>query len=267
LDRWDPKDHSVLSVLKPWQAVFDPANWDPIIEKVLARLEWGINKMSIRPDGQDLGPVKDLILWLDLAPTAGLARVLEAAFFPPWQAALREWLRAPACDFGEVLQWYQGWKALFPEALQKQGSVQRQLAQGLEVMQHCMSGGALPANAPPQVTPTAEKAAAPHPVPGGDAHAAKAPDEEVSLSLSDYLAEVAGEEGLVFRPKKTLSAEGKQVYQLGSVSVCLGTNLVYAAFPRQGGGGAGGDDVEWRPTPFEELFNLARAGKQNTQRW
>lgn len=82
--------------------------------------------------------------------------------------------------------------------------------------------------------------------------------------MSDYLAEVASEEGLVFRPKKTLTDEGKQVYQLGAASICLGTNLVYAAFPKPGGGP--GADSEWRPVPLEELLNLARAKAKPARR-
>ena len=37
------------------------------------------------------------------------------------------------CNFTEVLQWYQGWKALFPPELREQLVVQRHLAHGLEV--------------------------------------------------------------------------------------------------------------------------------------
>ena len=58
------------------------------------------------------------------------------------------------CNFTEVLQWYQGWKALFPPELREQLLVQRHLAHGLEVMKHVMAGGEVTPEAP------AEKASA-----------------------------------------------------------------------------------------------------------
>mmetsp|Transcript_204 Transcript_204/g.375 ORF Transcript_204/g.375 Transcript_204/m.375 type:complete len:117 (-) Transcript_204:125-475(-) len=74
--------------------------------------------------------------------------------------------------------------------------------------------------------------------------------EDVTLSLSDYLAEVAGEHGLVFRPKSKVTHLGKQVYQFGAVSVYLDKTLVYAA-PRGGGD-------EWLPVSFDEVLRLAQ---------
>jgi len=244
LDRWDPSDHSAHGLLKPWEKVFDPGNWDPLMEKVLMRLERVLTSLVVKPDGQDLQPVKDLISWLGLAPLGGLARVLDTAFFPQWHDSLRRWLRAPGCNFTEVLQWYQGWKALFPPELRDQATVQKQLAHGLEVMKHIMANG-----------PTADLPGAPHQVPDPEPQrlptaSVKAPAEEVSLSLTDYLAEVAAEEGIIFLPKK-IQRNGKPVYQLGSVSIQLDKNLVFAA-PKGGEG-------DWKAVSMDEVLALARA--------
>ena len=62
--------------------------------------------------------------------------------------------------------------------------MQRHLAKGLEVMKHLMAGGQLP-------TVAAEP----------EAPQVSLPAEEVSLSLSDYITQVAAEEGLIFLPK------------------------------------------------------------------
>ena len=35
------------------EKVFDPSNWDPLIEKVLGRLERSVRDTPIKPDGQD----------------------------------------------------------------------------------------------------------------------------------------------------------------------------------------------------------------------
>lgn len=254
LDRWDPRDHSAYEVLRPWRLVFDPSNWEPLIEKVLTRLERYISEVPVRPDGQDVAPFKDLLMWADLAPASGLAHILEVAFFPQWHAALSEWLRAPGCNYEEVLQWYQGWKRLLPEELQKQGVVQKHFAHGLAVMKHFMASensgestepapifwSSLPSEAKPSSRP------------------AKAPTtEDVSLSLCDYIAEVAGEHGLVFRPKKTLHL-GKQVYQLGNISIYLDKNMVHAA-------SKAGEGSNWRLVSLDDMLNLARVANGRAQ--
>eukprot|EP00440_Ansanella_granifera_P012114 gb/GFBE01013169.1/.p1 GENE.gb/GFBE01013169.1/~~gb/GFBE01013169.1/.p1 ORF type:complete len:805 (+),score=199.67 gb/GFBE01013169.1/:1-2415(+) len=245
LDRWDPADHSAHGLLKPWEKVFDASNWDPLIEKILVRLEKALADMPIKPDGQDLQPMKDLILWVGLAPLSGIARVLESAFFPQWHDALTRWLRSPGCNFQEVLQWYSGWKALFPAELREQASVQRQVAHGLEVMKHVMANGSA------SELPEAPRAAtAPAAAPEREApRRPTLPVEEVSLSLSDYLSEVAAEEGLIFAPKKT-QRNGKPIYQLGNATVQLDKNLVYAA-PKSG-------DGEWKAVSMDEVLALAR---------
>jgi len=249
LESWDPRDDSARTVLKPWRHVFDPANWEPLLEKVLIKLERAIAETQVQPSGQDTQPVEDLLAWLDMVPIALVARVLETALFPQWHAALRKWLRSPECDFNEVLQWYQGWRSLLPEAVREQGSVQKHLARGLEVMKSLMSGDATaldddddaekPSAQEETQTPTASRAPS----------ASNVMPEDVTLSLSDYMAEVAGEHGLVFRPKGRTTQLGKQVYQFGSVTVHFDKNMVYAA-PKGGGD-------EWFPVSFDEVLKLA----------
>lgn len=245
LDRWDPADRSAHGFLKPWEKVFNAANWDPLIEKVLVRLERSLADTPVQPDGQDLQPMKDFVFWLDLAPLDGLARVLESAFFPQWHAVLQKWLRSSSCNFSEVLQWYQGWKAFFPAELKEHAPIQRQLAHGLEVMKHIMANGKsteLP-EGPQAVPDSADTKRRPPP-------SVKAPVEEVTLSLSDYIAEVAAEEGLVFLPKK-IQRNGKQVYQLGAATIQLDKHLVFAA-PKSG-------DGDWKAVSMDEVLALARA--------
>jgi len=262
LERWDPCDRSALEMLRPWQRVFDPGNWEPLMEKVLMRLERVVANLDVRPDGQDIEPIKDLLAWNGLAPADALARVLDVAMFPQWHKALREWLRTPGCDFAEVLQWYQGWKALL-EALKDQGPIQRQMAHGLEFMKHFMAKGAGAAVEEEPPSPTAPDAEQSTGLPqhramssGAGAEASRVAMEEVSLSLSDYLAQVSGEEGLLFRPKKAFHL-GKQVYQFGSASIYVEKNLVYVA-PKSGGQDVG----EWRLVSMDELLRLGREAEK-----
>jgi len=245
LDHWDPRDRSACGMLKPWQHVFEAVNWDPLLEKVLTRLQRAIADTPVRPSGQDLEPIEDLLAWLEVVPVATVARVLDTALFPQWHTALRQWLRTPECDFNEVLQWYQGWRTLLPEAVREQGSVQRHLARGLEVMKSLMNGDEVAEDAPLPEAPPSPPAAATT----GRSASSLAP-EDVSLSLSDYMADVAAEHGMVFRPKANARQLGKQVYQFGGVSVYFDKNLVYA------GPKGGGDD--WLPVSFDEVLKLAK---------
>jgi len=82
--------------------------------------------------------------------------------------------------------------------------------------------------------------------------------ENVTLSLSDYLAEVAAEHSLVFRPKKALHL-GKQVYQFGGVSICLDRNAVYVATSK-------GQDIDWQLASMERLLALAKASKSTERK-
>jgi len=248
-------------VLKPWRHVLDAANWEPLVGKVLDRLERTLRNTPVRPDKQDLQPFKDFLIWIDLAPLDGLAQVLESAFFPQWHAALRAWLRDPECDYGEVVQWYQGCRALIPNVLyehpsSEKSSVRRHLDQGLEFMKQLMStGGQEDAEASPASPTSAPKS------PKGegveDTAGLGAPDaEEVSMSLSEYIAEVAGEQGLVFRPKGRTNSLGRQVYQLGSVSICLDKNMVLLA-PKDG-------SDKWQPASMDELLQLAKKASRKS---
>jgi tuftelin-interacting protein 11 len=252
LEQWDPRDHSARAVLKPWQQVFDPANWESLLEKVLLKLERAIAETPVQPNGQDTQPVEDLPAWLDIVPVALIARVLETSLFPQWNAALRKWMRSPECDFNEVLQWYQGWRTLLPETVREQGLVQKQLARGLELMKSLMSGDAASADEDgeeDEEQPSAPQGGAQTPASSRAPSASNVMPEDVTLSLSDYMADVAGEHGLVFRPKGRTAQLGKQVYQFGSVTVYFDKNLVYAA-PKGGGD-------EWFPVSFDEVLKLA----------
>lgn len=75
--------------------------------------------------------------------------------------------------------------------------------------------------------------------------------EDVNLTLSDYLADEASNNGVVFRPKPQVKHLGKQVYQFGAASVYLERNLVFVA-PK------GGNEGEWKAVSFDELLRIAK---------
>mmetsp|Transcript_6395 Transcript_6395/g.15459 ORF Transcript_6395/g.15459 Transcript_6395/m.15459 type:complete len:780 (-) Transcript_6395:30-2369(-) len=243
----DPQAKQLLQV---WQQVLDPSNWEPLVAKLLSRLHDAIVVVPVRPDGQNLSPFKDLFNWLGLLPNGGIASVLERGLFPQWQEVLRNWLQQPTCDFTEVLKWYKGWRSFLPSEMLGQVTIRRQLAHGLQVMRSMMPSGAKAdmqgtEHEPPLDEPSEhEREGAPAPPQPPPAV------EEVSLSVADYLAEIAGDQGLMFRPKNGSSELGKQVYLFGAAQVYVEKGAVYA----QGKAGKG----SWRPVVHSELLFLAK---------
>merc|ERR1712187_627453 len=74
--------------------------------------------------------------------------------------------------------------------------------------------------------------------------------EEVSMRLSEYLAEIAGEHGLIFRPKGRTNSLGRQIYQMGNASICLDKNMVLLA-PKDG-------TEKLQPASMDELLKIAK---------
>merc|ERR1719198_1494805 len=101
----------------------DGANWSALMQRVLRKLQDHLEAMPIRPDQQDLQPVRDVLAWKGVAPDDGLVQVLEKAFFPRWVHALRTWLDRKG-DLPEILKWYEGWKQEF-QVLAGDSRVQR----------------------------------------------------------------------------------------------------------------------------------------------
>lgn len=66
LEKWDPTDASAHGLLQPWQKVFDGANWEPLMEKVLLKLEKSLKNMQIKPDGQEHSR-KGIRIYMDLS--------------------------------------------------------------------------------------------------------------------------------------------------------------------------------------------------------
>merc|ERR1739848_841010 len=109
LDSWDPCDRSALAILKPWQKVFDSHNWEVLMDKILVKLRDVVIALPVKPDGQELKPLQDVLCWVDTAPLPELAHLLDQSLLPRWTETLKDWLMVPGCKYDEVLAWYKGW--------------------------------------------------------------------------------------------------------------------------------------------------------------
>lgn len=234
LEDWDPSDRSAHAILQPWHNVFDARNWEALMEKILDKLREAAADLVVKPGGQDLDPLHDVLAWVDLFPTEALAHMLDAVFLPRWVEALQKWLSVPGCDYDEVLTWYKGWRALMPPKIREHYKVQKRLAFALSLMQRRMAG---------EEEPTMEAPPSPSKKANEDAPASKT----VTLSLREYLEQVAGEKNLEMKPKKS-QHNGLQVYAFGNVSIYLDQNAVFLLT-------AG----EWKAVSFDELLRRAVA--------
>jgi len=247
----------MLALLKPWQFVFDPQNWEPLMEKVAVKFERTIAGIAIEPDGQDVDNILNLFAWVDVLSPSRIAQVLSTALFPQWQAALQTWLQTPDCEFSEVLEWYQAWRDLLPEVVREQGLVQVQLKRGLEMVKgHMQKGVSMPSPSeeplPHGPTPSLSSF-----IPNVRVAISAPRADEIGLSMSDYMTELASEQGLVFCPKPGKSHLGKQIYQLGGTSVFMDRGLVFTPTS---------DSSGWQPTQLDEVLRLARITKKTTRK-
>lgn len=242
LDDWDPSDRSAHAILQPWQKVFDARNWEALMDKIYPKLRESLVELVVKPGGQNLDPVHDVLAWADLFPTEVLAPMLDSVLLPQWVEALQQWLDLPGCDYDEVLTWYKGWRALFPPQLRDHPKIQKRLAFALSLMQRRMAGEAEPAVEAPR-SPTRNEAKETEPI-----------SKTVSLSLREYLEQVAADKNLEMKPKKS-QHNGMQIYAFGSVSVYLDQNAVFVL--------TAGD---WKAVSFDELIRRATTKASGPQK-
>jgi tuftelin-interacting protein 11 len=141
-------DTSALHAFAPWKAVFDAQSFDNLIVKaIVPRLAHAMQRKEFKvlPRTQDVAVFHSVMSWHGVIPNLHLVSILAGEFFPQWLIVLRKWLLSGfgaskvEVDFSEISQWYSDWKALFPEALLKEESVESALSLALNLMQTCLA--------------------------------------------------------------------------------------------------------------------------------
>ncbi|KAL8425465.1 hypothetical protein Efla_002586 [Eimeria flavescens] len=260
---WKASDRSAVSLLFPWRSVFSSSMWGELLQQaVVPQLLERLQQLEIKPQQQDLTPLKDVLAWESVFPTELLARVLAAGFLPQWLQVLRLWMVSPAADPAELRLWYRGWQAAFPQALLQHPLLERGFVEGLKII------GAGPAAAaaklqqqqqhpllPLQPSPAAAAAAG---AAGGGLWAQQpqapaaapppTPEQSHQVSLLELLQGMAAEEGLVCRPKPGRIERGMQVYLLGRLSFFVEGSVIFAKHKNH---------EPWKPFNAKELLALA----------
>ncbi len=258
----------------------------------------------------------------DVLPPVYLAGVLEGEFLPRWLLTLAVWLASPQCDYEEVqtvrcdviawslacerqchhaagrtvcvclcvcpsaLQWYQGWKAVFPTVLLSDAAVRSCFVEALRLIHEVVScdsdaesakvarGAVTRLRAAQETQPRgyvdvlkARMKSRPRDVgdvarmsavsSGGSGHASS--DAHVTggrtsqLSFTDVVGYLADKRGLAIIPNdKRGTHEGKKLLQIGTVTFYIFADVVYMESVK--------DKVStFNPVPLETLFASAQA--------
>ncbi|CAD6266958.1 unnamed protein product [Miscanthus lutarioriparius] len=253
VDSWDPRRESV-----PIHVQVHP--WLPMLRERIETLCHSIQyKLStvlhINPANQKLDQFNWVMLWASAIPVHLMVHMLEVDFFSKWQQVLYHWLCSPNPDFNEIMNWYKGWKGLFPPELLANERIRILLTAGLDMMNQAAEGlevvqpgarenvGYLRATEKRQFDAAQQ---AYHAVPG----AAMA-----DLSFKESIQAYAMEQGLLFMPRVGKFYNGMPVYEFGTVSVCIDSvkRLLYAQLQ---------EGVErWSAVTLTQLMDMNRMGR------
>ncbi|GJM95169.1 hypothetical protein PR202_ga11877 [Eleusine coracana subsp. coracana] len=253
---WQPHDSSAYAVLSPWKGVFDSASWeDLIVRYIIPKLRMALQEFQINPANQKLDQFNWVMLWASAIPVHHMVQMLEIDFFSKWQQVLYHWLCSPNPDFNEIMNWYKGWKGLFPPELLANERIRMLLTAGLDMMNQAAEGlevvqpgarenvGYLRATEKRQFDAAQQTY---HAVPG----AAMA-----DLTFKESIQAFAMEQGLLFMPRVGKFYNGMPVYEFGIVSICIDSvkRLLYAQLE---------EGIErWSAVTLTQLMEMNRMGR------
>ncbi|XP_062202388.1 septin and tuftelin-interacting protein 1 homolog 1-like [Phragmites australis] len=253
---WQAHDMSAYTVLSPWKGVFDSASWeDLIVRYIIPKLRLALQEFQINPANQKLDQFNWVMMWASAIPVHHMVHMLEVDFFSKWQQVLYHWLCSPNPDFNEIMNWYKGWKGLFPPELLANERIRMLLTAGLDMMNQAAEGlevvqpgarenvGYLRATEKRQFDAAQQ---AYHAVPG----AAMA-----DLSFKESIQAYAMEQGLLFMPRVGKFYNGMPVYEFGTVSICIDSakRLLYAQLQER---------IEsWGAVTLTQLMEMNRLGR------
>lgn len=246
---WNPMDLSTSQiahqVLLAWQDVLDISRilQNSVIPKLIHVLR---EEFQIDPTGQDLTPLNNVMMWLDIVSVKDIAKIMEKEFFSKWIRILYEWLTQPDANYEEILQWYSGWKSLFPEKLANEKAIRNQFKKGLDMMNQAASNQMITAH---MREPTKQEKKL-----GKSTAIPSMPTNEPSFK--DLLTDYAADMNLVFMPKGDQKIEGKQLYDFGGVTTFIENDVLFVR-----------DVDRWKPVSLDDFLALIDEKKRKGKKF
>lgn len=256
LDNWDPS-RGVIESLDRWRSVLD---LDTLLRNnLLPRLASHLRTtFSVNPSEQDLIPLEDVLKWQTYFKPSVTAHLLAAEFFPKWHQILYIWLTSDEPDLNEIAQWYEGWKAYFPDPISNTPLMVREWERGLHTIEQALELGDRaaaelpPPPSAPSETFTPSTPATPLPA------APKAVEEEEELTMKDIIDTFCSSHDLTMWPlREAHETTGIPLHRVtasgtnkGGVKVYIKGFVLYAQNRK--------DRKVWEPVELDEGL-VARA--------
>ncbi|XP_031487475.1 septin and tuftelin-interacting protein 1 homolog 1 [Nymphaea colorata] len=255
LHAWHASDASAFAMLSPWRTVFDPNNWEQLVVRyIVPKLISALQEFQINPANQKLDQFYWVMTWTSSIPIHHMVAILETGFFSKWLQVLYHWLCSNP-NFEEVMQWYLGWKGLFPQELLANERIRYQLNVGLNMMTQAAEGavvvqpGARENVSYLRITEQRQFEA--------QQQAAYAQQQSVGTAngvpesnLKEFLETYARDNDIKFLPKVGRMHDGLQIYGFGSISVCV-DSVNRVIFAQSG--------ERWSAVSMDELLGMHRA--------
>ncbi|CAN6452035.1 unnamed protein product [Victoria cruziana] len=256
LHAWHASDASAFAMLSPWKTVFDPNNWEQLVVRyIVPKLISALQEFQINPANQKLDQFYWVMTWASSIPIHHMVAILETGFFSKWLQVLYHWLCANP-NFEEVMQWYLGWKRLFPQELLANERIRYQLNVGLNMMTQAAEGtvvaqpGARENVSYLRITEQRLFEA--------QQQAAYVQQQSVGTvnglpesNLKELLETYARDNDIKFLPKVgRMHHDGLQIYGFGNISVCV-DSVNRVIFAQSG--------ERWSAVSMEELLGMYRA--------
>jgi tuftelin-interacting protein 11 len=256
VERCDARLDDAHAALHAWShAGLGDTQLQRLLERVVGAMERRLRSVPLNPAAPDSSALEAVLRWFDFAPLAvvRLVHVVEENFFAPWFDITRQWL-AGEPDFGELSDWYAGWKTFFPAPLLEAAPRLRTLFNhALDLLKCGFVRLQLPA-APAVPTRARMRAQAAEQTTrfgvADDAPAPVATDDEPFLSsindLREAVSEMASERGVLFQ-RAARQYDNRDAYTLGAALVRFENGLL---LERQANG-------DWKPASIDELLDRA----------
>jgi hypothetical protein len=116
LKDWHPSNSILTQEIQKWRYIYDENSWTGILsQSIIPKLSHHLNKLKVNPKNQQIEPISWMLKWSSQIGTDKLADMVGEKLLPNWLKTLQKWLENPEADLEEIMEWYQGWKGLFPQ--------------------------------------------------------------------------------------------------------------------------------------------------------